>query len=219
MRLTGLEIKSSVPDSTPRSMSPSSVRAVTMMIGTSRVSGSLLSLRQTSKPLIRGIITSRRIRSGGRAATLSSASTPSTAVSTPQPSVSRYATSSSRFCSLSSTTSTVLSLIFSSLVLWSVRAAGVCGIGMSPRHGHKTRRIERNRLPGAGDNSKWRRRITRAIHSLSALRSRDHPRTTQDSLAAVGQLHRAGSVANNGGEIPCAPCRIARRNVRFPCEA
>jgi len=47
---------------------------------------------------------------------------------------------------------------------------------------------------GSRNDKFFRGSITRPAHSLSTLRSRGHPRTTQDSLPAVGLLCRAGLI-------------------------
>ena len=78
--LIGLDRKSSAPTSTARSMSLAWSRAVTMRTAVSRVAASARRRLHTSKPLIRGIIMSRRIRSGCQAATCCKVCSPSEAV-------------------------------------------------------------------------------------------------------------------------------------------
>lgn len=56
------------------------VSAVITITGTSRVASRSRSRRQTAKPSMTGIMTSRRIRSGGSAAARSMAWAPSSAV-------------------------------------------------------------------------------------------------------------------------------------------
>ena len=84
-RSMGLLMKSSQPAWIPLIRSSRSCRAVTMTIGTSRVVSLPLSRRQTSKPSIPGIMTSRRMTSGRRSQTLSIACWPEEAFSTVQP--------------------------------------------------------------------------------------------------------------------------------------
>src|SRR5687767_5559240 len=74
-----------------------------MMIGMNGSLSSPLMRRATSCPSIRGIMTSRRIRSGGEAATLASACSPSLAESVAYPQASRRARRTSTLSSWSST--------------------------------------------------------------------------------------------------------------------
>ena len=85
---TGLERKSSAPASIPRTRSSTAFSAVISTTGISRVSGSPLRTRSALKPSMPGIITSSRTRSGGAAATRSSASSPFAAVSVTKPRLS-----------------------------------------------------------------------------------------------------------------------------------
>ena len=99
---TGLVRKSSVPAWTPRSKSDASFSAVTIRMRRSLVAGLARSLRQTSKPESRGIITSSRSRSGANSSTTRRVSSPSKAVRISQSTSLRYASSSSTFWRLSS---------------------------------------------------------------------------------------------------------------------
>ena len=85
---TGFERKSSAPASIPRTRSSTAFSAVISTTGMSRVSGSFFRTRSALIPSIPGIITSSRTRSGGDAATRSSASSPSAAVSVTNPRLS-----------------------------------------------------------------------------------------------------------------------------------
>ncbi len=67
---TGLEIKSSAPASKDSDRSSLVLSAVTIIMGRSCQSGSLLILRQISMPLISGIITSSNNKSGCNSANL-----------------------------------------------------------------------------------------------------------------------------------------------------
>src|SRR5215469_2906935 len=104
MSLTGLERKSSAPDSSPRTRSAASVSAVTITTGMSDVRASALSRRQTSNPSMRGIMTSSRMRSGRSSWAIRSAFSPSFAASTLKYSLASLASSSLTFTSTSSTT-------------------------------------------------------------------------------------------------------------------
>src|SRR5216684_781887 len=104
MSLTGLVRKSSAPASSPVSRSAASDRAVTMTTGICAVVGSALSRRQTSKPSISGIMTSRRTRSGSSARHRRSAEAPSAALRTSKYSLASLAPSSLTLTSTSSTT-------------------------------------------------------------------------------------------------------------------
>src|SRR5215469_326787 len=102
--LTGLERKSSAPASSPRTRSAASVSAVTITTGMSAVRASALSRRQTSKPSMRGIMTSSRMRSGRSSCAMRKAPSPSFAASTLKYSLASLASSSLTFTSTSSTT-------------------------------------------------------------------------------------------------------------------
>src|SRR5215469_3274524 len=104
MSLTGLERKSSAPDSSPRTRSAASVSAVTITTGMSDVRASALSRRQTSNPSMRGIMTSSRMRSGRSSWAIRSALSPSLAASTLKYSLASLASSNLTFTSTSSTT-------------------------------------------------------------------------------------------------------------------
>src|SRR5665213_2013633 len=102
--LTGLLRKSSAPASRPRTRSAVSVSAVTMTTGISAVRGSALRRLQVSKPSMRGIMTSSRMRSGRSSCAICRAVCPSFAVRTLKYSAESLASSSLTFTSTSSTT-------------------------------------------------------------------------------------------------------------------
>ncbi len=102
--LTGLVRKSSAPASRPCTRSEGASSAVTMTTGTWASSASAFMRRQTSKPSMPGIITSRRTRSGLWAEAAFSASGPLDAVTTSKYSAESLASSSFTLAAMSSTT-------------------------------------------------------------------------------------------------------------------
>jgi hypothetical protein len=80
--LIGFVRKSSAPASMPFTRSCAGSSAVTITTGSMAVAGFSRSLRQTSYPVMPGIITSSRTRSGFSVSTFSSASLPELAVTT-----------------------------------------------------------------------------------------------------------------------------------------
>src|SRR5215217_4698082 len=103
---SGFVRNSSAPASRPLSRSPGWSRAVTMMTGRCAVSGAFLSRRQTSKPSIPGIMTSRRTMSHRPCSQSASASGPFIAVTTSKYSALSFVSSSLTFGKMSSTTRT-----------------------------------------------------------------------------------------------------------------
>src|SRR5690349_15445056 len=103
---TGLVRKSSAPASSPRTRSAALSSAVTMTTGMKWVAGLDFSRRQTSKPSMSGIMTSRRMISHSVRVQMSSASAPLLAVRTSKYSADRRASNSLTLAGTSSTTRT-----------------------------------------------------------------------------------------------------------------